>query len=144
MHHLVDVCAYIRCVWINERRRVSNLTACRMCGKPAKRAYFHTLTQADPGFCRPFPISFQPFCFSFSIVSLFVLIFESVAVWIWPMGCLSFSSIFFLHSHLKSVHCSSPSHFDFQLQFIRVSGLAIFLQHMPLPPKLIGFHYRQG
>lgn len=26
------VCAYIRCVWINGRRRVSNLVACLMCG----------------------------------------------------------------------------------------------------------------
>lgn len=33
---------------------------------------------------------------------------------------------------------------DFQSRFIRFSGLAFFLQHTPLPPKLIGFHYGQG
>lgn len=43
-----------------------------------------------------------------------------------------------------SISLSSLPLSDFQSRFIRFSGLAFFLQHTPLPPKLIGFHYGQG
>lgn len=153
----VGTCVSLLYLCVNETREVSNLMACSVCRGENEGADFLALTRADPPFRPSFfssPIFSSVFESSvfFNKISVFFHFLSSLPVCQCSL-CLCLSLLFPFSILFRRVHCSfsllsiplsSLPLSDFQSWFIRFSGLAFFLQHTPLPPELIGFHYRQG
>lgn len=87
-----------------------------------------------------------------TLIRLFFFFPSSIFLRVWSFFPF-FLPTLSLSAKSQGVHCSCPAlaislsslpPSDFQSQFITFSGLAFFLLHTPLPPKLIGFHYGQG
>lgn len=129
-----------------------------MCGRRERRGWFPHINPSWPLILSPlfFSSFFLIFFFTFLVVlasswirSSFFFPFLSLHLCLSPFSFQHFVSLlqgdeFIALALLRASLLSSLPLSDFQSRFIRFSGLAFFLQHTPLPPKLIGFHYGQG